>query len=354
MMSKVIRSTGPLLALLVAAAGALLVLYAWRLPPFTGSVETTENAYVKGQITVISPQLAGYVKRVAVQDYQTVKAGDLLVEIDDRIYEQRLQQAQATLEGQRANLTNADQTQRAAEARIRSGEAQIEAAQAALKTAQANADRILALREKSISTQAAADQAHLALDQARAGLRQAEAALDVARQDRQAIMVGRAALEAGVRNAEAAVQLATIDLQNTRILAPQDGKMGEIGVRLGQYVAAGTQLASLVPAQKWVIANFKENQLAGMKIGQPVTFTVDALRHAELSGHVQEFSPATGSEFSVLKADNATGNFTKIAQRLPVRIAIDQDQPLAAELAPGMSVVVNIDTAALSDTHQLR
>lgn len=346
MISKALRSPGSLIALLVAAAGALLVLYAWRLPPFGSAVESTENAYVKGQITIISPQLAGYVKEVAVQDFQTVKAGDLLVQIDERIYQKRLQQAQATLAGQRSNLANVDQSDRAAEARIRSGEAQIAGAQAALETAQSNADRILALREKAISTQTAADQANLALDQARAGLRQAEAALDVVKQDRQAIVVGRAGLEAAVRNAEAAVQLATIDLQNTRILAPQDGKMGEIGVRLGQYVAAGTQLASLVPAKKWVIANFKEDQLSGMKIGQPVTFTVDALRHAALAGHVQEFSPATGSEFSVLKADNATGNFTKIAQRLPVRIAIEQDQPLAADLAPGMSVVVKIDTAA--------
>ncbi len=345
-MSKAIRSPRALIALLVAAAGVLLVLYAWRLPPFASSVESTENAYVKGQVTIISPQLAGYVKEVAVQDFETVKAGDLIVQIDDRIYEQRLRQAQAALAGQRANLANADQSQRAAEARLRSGEALIASAQAAVETAEANAGRILALREKGISTQSAADQASLVLDQARASLRQAEAALDVARQDRQSIIVGRAGLEAAVRNAEAAVQLAAIDLQNTRILAPQDGKMGEIGVRLGQYVAVGTQLASLVPARKWVIANFKENQLPGMKVGQPVTFTVDALHHAPLTGHVQEFSPATGSEFSILKADNATGNFTKIAQRLPVRIAIDQDQPLAEDLAPGMSVIVSIDTAA--------
>lgn len=344
-MPKAIRSPGTLIALLVAAGGVLLVLYAWRLPPFASSVESTENAYVKGQVTIISPQLAGYVKKVAVQDFETVKAGDLIVQIDDRIYEQRVRQAQATLAGQRATLANADQSQRAAEARLRSGEAQIASAQAAVETAEANAGRILALREKGISTQSAADQASLVLDQARASLRQAEAALDVARQDRQSIIVGRAGLEAAVRNAEAAVQLAAIDLQNTRILAPQDGKMGEIGVRLGQYVAVGTQLASLVPARKWVIANFKENQLSGMKIGQPVTFTVDALHHASLTGHVQEFSPATGSEFSILKADNATGNFTKIAQRLPVRIAIDQDQPLTEDLAPGMSVIVSIDTA---------
>jgi len=345
-MLKSLRSPATLLALLVAVSGALLVLYAWKLPPFGSAVETTENAYVKGQVTIISPQLAGYVKTVAVQDYQSVKAGDLIVEIDDRIYDQKVKQAQAVLAGQKANLANADQSISAAKARIGSSQAQIASAQAALRTAEANADRVSSLLEKGISTQATGDQATQALDQARAGLRQAEAALEVSRQDLQSIVVNRQSLEASVENAKAAVQLATIDLQNTRVLAPQDGRLGEIGVRLGQYVAAGTQLASLVPARKWVVANFKETQLYGMKIGQPVSFTVDALRHQTLTGRIQEFSPATGAEFSVLKADNATGNFTKIAQRLPVRIAIDEGQPLAADLAPGMSVVVTIDTGA--------
>jgi multidrug resistance efflux pump len=348
-MLKSLRSPATLLALLVALCGALLVLYAWKLPPFHSSVETTENAYVKGQVTIISPQLAGYVKTVAVQDYQLVKAGDLIVQIDDRIYDQKVKQAQALLAGQKANLANADQSVRSAQARIGSSEAQIASAQAALRTAEATDDRISSLLEKHISTQATADQATQALDQARAGLRQAEAALEVSRQDLQSIVVNRQSLEAAVQNAEATVQLAEIDLQNTRILAPQDGRLGEIGVRLGQYVSAGTQLASLVPARKWVIANFKETQLYGMKIGQPVSFTVDALRHQTLTGHIQDFSPATGSEFSVLKADNATGNFTKIAQRLPVRVAIDDGQPLAAQLAPGMSVVVKIDTAATAE-----
>ncbi|SFJ21177.1 Multidrug resistance efflux pump [Bosea sp. OK403] len=348
-MLKSLRSPATLLALLVALCGALLVLYAWKLPPFRNAVETTENAYVKGQVTILSPQLAGYVKTVAVQDYQLVKAGDLIVQIDDRIYDQKVKQAQALLAGQKANLANADQSVRSAQAKIGSSEAQIASAQAALRTAEATSERINPLLEKGIATQATADQATQALDQARAGLRQAEAALEVSRQDLQSIVVNRQSLEAGVQNAEATVQLAEIDLQNTRILAPQDGRLGEIGVRLGQYVSAGTQLTSLVPVRKWVIANFKETQLYGMKLGQPVSFTVDALRHQTLTGHIQEFSPATGSEFSVLKADNATGNFTKIAQRLPVRIAIDDNQPLVAQLAPGMSVVVSIDTAAAAE-----
>jgi multidrug resistance efflux pump len=140
--------------------------------------------------------------------------------------------------------------------------------------------------------------------------------------------------------------LAEIDLQNTRITAPEDGQLGEVGARLGQYVSAGTQLLTLVPERIWVVANFKETQLPGMSVGQPVTFTVDALNHAALNGRIERFSPAAGSEFSVIRTDNATGNFTKVAQRVPVRISIDPGQALADRLVPGMSVVVSVDTNA--------
>jgi multidrug resistance efflux pump len=349
-MLKALRSPATYIILFTAVAGALLVLRAWRLPPFGSAVETTGNAYVRGQVTLISPQLAGYIKEVAVRDYQMVRAGDLILQIDDRIFRQKLEQARASLAGSKANLAGAEQAGRAAGARIRSCEAQITGAKAALRTAGVNTERVESLLQSGAASRSSADQARLELDRARTALQQAEAALEVARQDLQSIIVGRAGLEAAVKNAEAALALAEIDLENTRIVAPQDGKLGEIGARLGQYVSPGTQLAALVPGKKWVSANFKENQLSGMRVGQPVTFTVDAFRHARLTGRIEEFSPATGSEFSVLKADNATGNFTKIAQRVPVRIAIDEDQPLAADLVPGMSVVVSVDTSGPAKT----
>lgn len=333
------------IALLAGLAGALVILHAWQLPPFAGSVETTDNAYVRGQVTTISPQLAGYVTRVGVQDFEVVHAGDVLFEIDDRIFRQKLAQAESNRAIQIAKLENADQSQKAAEARITSSQAQLAAAEAALATTRTNGERIEALLKRGVAAQSSADQTRLALAQAEAARNQAAAALEVSEQDRQTIIVNRDSLKAGIAEADAAVRLAEIDLQNTRIRAPQDGRLGEIGVRLGQYVSAGSQLAALVPDRRWVIANFKENQIAAMQVGQPVSFTVDALRDATLTGTIESFSPAAGSEFSVLKADNATGNFTKIAQRLPVRIAIDPDQPLAADLAPGMSVVVRIDTA---------
>ena len=344
-MTRLFRSLSTYVALAIGLVGLTVILYAWRLPPFTSATETTENAYVRGQVTIIAPQLAGYVAEVPVQDFATVKQGDLLLRIDDRIFAQKLEQARASLAAQRAALANSDQARATAEARLRAAVANVASAEAALRTAEANWGRIEPLRERGVVSQTSTDQSQQALDQARASLTATNAAVDVARQDVQAAIVNRQSLVAAVEGAEAAVHLAEIDLQNTRILAPQDGRLGEVSARLGQYVSAGTQLMARVPAQTWVIANFKETQLAGKRVGQPVSFTVDALRHARLTGTIERFSPAAGSEFSVIRADNATGNFIKIAQRVPVRIAIDPGQPLAAELAPGMSVVVSVDTA---------
>jgi len=345
-MTRLFRSLSTYVALAIGLVGLAVILYAWRLPPFASAIETTENAYVRGQVTVIAPQLAGYVAEVPVQDFAVVKRGDLLLRIDDRIYAQKLEQARAGLAAQRATLANSDQTRAAAEARVRAAEANIASAEAALRTAEANWGRIEPLRERGVVSQTSTDQSQQALDQGRASLTASNAAAEVARQDVQTAIVNRQSLAAAVEGAEAAVHLAEIDLQNTRILAPQDGRLGEVSARLGQYVTAGTQLVALVPDQLWLIANFKETQLAGLRVGQPVSFTVDALQHARLSGHIERFSPAAGSEFSVIRPDNATGNFIKIAQRVPVRIAIDPGQPLAERLAPGLSVVVSVDTSA--------
>lgn len=345
-MTRILRSVSTYVALAIGLVGLGIILYAWRLPPFTSAVEVTENAYVRGQVTLIAPQLAGYVAEVPVQDFAAVKRGDLLLRIDDRIFTQKLEQARAGLAAQRAALANSDQSRAAAEARLRAAEANVASAEAALRTAEANWGRIEPLRERGVVSQTSTDQSQQALDQARAAITATNAAVDVARQDIQTAIVNRQSLVAAVEGAEAAVHLAEIDLSNTRITAPQDGRLGEVSARLGQYVSAGTQLMALVPDQVWVIANFKETQLAGMRTGQPVSFTVDALRHAVLTGKIERFSPAAGSEFSVIRPDNATGNFIKIAQRVPVRITVDPGQPLAERLAPGMSVVVSVDTSA--------
>ena len=333
-------------ALLVGLLGVLLVLYTWRLPPFTSSVQTTDDAYVRGLVTVVSPQVAGYIVDIPVQDYAPVREGQLLARIDDRIFQQRLAQARAQLSSAQASLANLDVQRRTKEASIEVARAGIDNAQAVLVKAQADERRLAPLIEANIQSRAQGDTLRAALRQAEAGLAQSQASETVAQQSLAETLATRPGLEAAVHNAEAAVHLAEIDLQNTNILAPRDGRLGEVGARLGQYVTAGTQITSVVPVLRWVVANYKETQLAGMQVGQPVAFRVDALQGARLTGRVERFSPATGSEFSVIRADNATGNFTKVAQRLPVRIAIDAGQPLSERLAPGMSVVVSIDTTS--------
>ncbi|MBP0494770.1 HlyD family secretion protein [Roseomonas indoligenes] len=342
--STLSRATIP--ALIVGVAAVLMVLYTWRLPPFTSTVEVTDDAYVRGQVTVISPQVAGYVVDIPVHDYATVKQGDLLARIDDRIYQARVAQARAQLASSEAALRNLDVQRGTKEAQVQVARAQVENAEAVLAKARADLRRIGPLIEQNIQSRASGDQLNAALRQGEAGLDQAHANEAVAQQSLAETLASRDNLQASVQAAEAAVHLAEIDLQNTRVTAPRDGMLGEVGARVGQYVSAGTQLTSLVPSLRWVVANYKETQLPGMRVGQPVTFRVDALQGATLTGRVERFSPATGSEFSVIRADNATGNFTKVAQRLPVRIAIDPGQPLADQLSPGMSVVVSIDTAA--------
>ncbi|SDY96364.1 HlyD family secretion protein [Pseudomonas salomonii] len=329
----------------IAIVGVLIVLYAWQLPPFSSAVETTENALVRGQVTIIGPQLSGYVYEVPVQDFQYVKAGDLLVRLDDRIYKQRLDQALAQLAVQKASLANVVQQRNSAEATIKLRQAALVDSQAQARKSTADLRRNEELISDGSVSRRELDVTRAANAQTIAAVAQAQANLEIARQDLQTVIVNRGSLEAAVASADAAVELARIDLSNTRIIAPRDGQLGQIGVRLGAYVNSGAQLMALVPPQLWVIANMKETQMDNVQVGQPVTFTVDALNHRKFHGTVQHISPATGSEFSLLQADNATGNFVKIAQRVPVRITVDPDQAESERLRPGLSVVVSIDTA---------
>ncbi len=343
----------------VALAGILVVLYAWELPPFRSAVQTTEDAYVRGSITIIAPKVDGYVAQVLVKDFDSVAAGQVLVRLDDANYQQKLEQARATLAAQEANLANFVQSKRAREAGVQSGEAAIATADAQRINSDAQlartiaderrvdalvADGSISVRERD-QTQGLLRQAEAVQKQAQAAALQARAGLAVARQDLEAVIVNRRVIEANVASARAAVRLAEIDLEHTNVRAPQAGRVGEIGVKLGQYATPGSQLMALVPATVWVIANFKEAQTARMATGQPASVRVDALGDEELHGHVESLAPATGSEFSVIRADNATGNFTKIPQRLPVRIVLDVPAADAGRLRPGLSVIAHVDTS---------
>ncbi|KRB50648.1 hemolysin secretion protein D [Phenylobacterium sp. Root700] len=338
------RAVVPIVA--AAIGGVLLVLFAWRLPPFDTGAQSTDNAYVRGNVTLISPKLDGYVTQVLVKDFMPVAAGQPLVTIDDRNYRQKVDQALASLASEKANLANWDQQRRRGEANISLVGSQGASARAALAKAQADYNRARPLVDKGWLAPTELDRLRLAVQQAQAAVGQADAQARVAREDLASVGVSRAALEAAVARAQAAVQLAQIDLQNTAIVAPVAGQVGEVGVKVGQYVAPGTQLMGLVPQTVWITANFKETQVADVAVGEPVRIRVDALPGVTLRGRVERIGPATGSEFAVIKPDNATGNFTKVVQRLPVRIAVEPNQEAAARLRPGMSAVVSIDTAA--------
>ncbi len=330
--------------LLVLIVGITIILWAWRIGPFHTAIEQTDNSYVKGKTTILSSQINGYIKDVLVKDFDQVKQGQVLMHIDATTYDQKVTQAVSGVEQAENSLANQTQA-------IAQRQADVVAAQAKLDQVKAQYDLSIAqlkryqqlggsgATSKSEQDKAAADaQNNLAL------LKQAQANILVAQEALKTAQVAQAGLKAQVNSAQAQLDQANTTKDYSTIVAPLDGQLGEVNPRVGQYVAAGTQLLYLIPKQTWVIANFKETQIANMKIGQKAYFTVDAMNHQKFTGHVEQISPAAGSEFSVLKPDNATGNFTKVVQRIAVRIAIDPNQKGIENLRPGMSVISSVDT----------
>lgn len=330
----------------IAAVGIGLIMWAWHIGPFDSTRVATDNAYVRGAITVLAPQVNGYVTEVLVKDFQYVKAGQELLRIDDRTYAERVRVAEGQVANAKAQLDNAEQTQAANTATLGATRASLAAAQAEQARARAEQARVDELAERGSVSLSERDRVRTSARLAAANVLKAQADIDIALQRVKGTAVSRGGLEAQVSVAQAQVALAKIDLANTVIRAPRDGQVSEATVRRGQYVTAGSQLLFLVPDTLWVVANFKEGQTWRMRIGQPARFTVDAFDGAALNGHVEQIAPATGSEFSVLRPDNASGNFTKVVQRLPIRIAIDPNQELAKRLRPGMSVTMEVDTGA--------
>jgi multidrug resistance efflux pump len=329
----------------VLVAGVLAVLAAWRLPPFTTPVQRTEDAYVYGHTTVISPEVSGYVWKVPVDDFEQVQASQVLVVIDPRTYQQQLEQARAQLKTAQTNLGNNAQNITRDEEEVVSRSAGISGAKASVDQTTAELRRTQDLvRDGSVSYREN-DANVAAVAAASARLQEAVAARHTAQATVLSTEVNGDALRAAVQGAQAQVDAAALQLERTVIHAPVSGQLSEIGVKVGQYVTNGTQLFFLVPPGYWVTANFKERETHGMRVGQRAWFTVDALGGAKVYGHVERLSPATGSQFTVLQPDNATGNFTKIPQRISVRIAVDPRQEIAARLKPGMSVEASVDTS---------
>ena len=333
-----------ILMFLVLIIGIGIILWAWKIGPFDSTVESTDNSYVKGKTTVLSSQINGYVKDVLVSDFDHVKKGQVLMHIDATTYDQKVTQAEAGVDQAQNNLSNQTQSIAQRKADIVAAEAKVKQARAAYQLSKAQQQRYQQLGDTGAASKSEQDKAFADTQNNLALLQQAQANVLVAKEALKTAKVAETGLKAQVTNAAAQLDQAQTTKNYSSIIAPMDGQLGEVNPRVGQYVAAGTQLLYLIPQQTWVTANFKETQIANMKIGQKAWFTVDALNHQKFTGHVEQISPAAGSEFSVLKADNATGNFTKVVQRIAVRIAIDPNQTGIENLRPGMSVISSVDT----------
>jgi len=309
-------------------------------------LETTDDAYVKADSTIIAPRVSGYIAEVAVSDNQPVKAGQLLARIDDRDFRTALDQAHADVAASEAAVRNLDAQLALQQPVIDQQAAEVDAAEANLKFAQQERTRYDELMKTGSGTVQRAQQTDAALRASDAQLQQGKAALIAARKKLEVLDSQRAQAVAQLAHARAVEQQASLNLSYTRITAPVDGTVGARSLRVGQYVQAGTQLMAVVPLEAvYVVANYKETQLTHVRSGQPVELVVDGFPGRRLHGHVDSLSPASGLEFALLPPDNATGNFTKVVQRVPVKIVLD-DHTLTGLLRPGMSAEPTIDTKA--------
>jgi membrane fusion protein, multidrug efflux system len=341
---KIVKRAIIAAALLAGVAfGADFGHHYWTVGRF---IESTDDAYVKADYTTVAPKVAGYIRQVLVNDNDTVKAGQVLARIDDRDFQAALLQAKADVKAAEAAVTNLDAQISLQQSIIGQARATLDASQASLAFAQSDADRAGRLISNGAGTQSRAEQSQSLKDQAAAAVERDQAAVVAAEHKVPVLQTQREQLLAQRDRAVAAAGQAELNLSYTDIVAAVDGTVGARSIRVGQYVTSGTQLMAVVPLHSvYVVANFKETQLTFVRPGQTVEIKVDSFPDVAIKGHVDSVSPASGLEFSLLPPDNATGNFTKIVQRIPVKIVIDDDR-LAGLLRSGMSVEPEVDTKA--------
>jgi membrane fusion protein (multidrug efflux system) len=362
----------PVLVLLLAAAVIITMTRDWNAWEGGRIEQVTDDAVVRGDLTPLSTKVAGIVRDVKVSDYQKVRAGDLLVELQDDDYQAQLAQGTAAVEAGKATIQNNRKQRELQDARIDKAlasvdqaKAQIAAAEAGINAVHADVVRTAAERtrqeallathattqqkvegavadEQRFAAQAASREADLA--QAKTALRGAEIGVETERRGKAVLESQDAQLMADLHAKEAGLTLAQVNLGYTKIHAPADGTVGERQVRAGQLVSPGTQVLTFVAETKWVQANYRETQLTHMKVGDPAEIHIDEYPGQTFRGKVQEIAPASGSQFSLLPPDNATGNFTKVVQRIPVKITLD-DATQAAKLRPGLSVSATVRTS---------
>lgn len=304
----------------------------------------TDDAVVSADYTLVAPKISGYIRSVNVSDNQQVKAGEVLATIDDQDYRVALETALANLQMSQAKLTSIQAQLDQQQANIAQQEASVSASQATLNYAGQNADRYRRLLKTGTATADEQQKSASVMQTAAAQLKQNQAAVVSARKEVGVLQASRKQAEANIAASQASVDQARLNLSYTRIVAPISGTVGQRAIRQGAWVSAGTRLLAVVPLQQsYVVANFLETQLANVSAGQPVSITVDALPSVTLRGHVDSIAPATGSTFAAISADNATGNYTKVVQRLPVKILLEPNQPELARLRVGMSVVPELE-----------
>jgi len=364
----------PTVVLILAGMLLFTILNKWNGWTGDAKKQTTDDAYLHADLTPLSTKVSGVVAKVSVSDYQHVRAGDLLVQLKDDDYQALVAQAEAGVAAAKAAIENNRRQEQLQESKIERALAAVEqakagilGAQSMIDAAQAGLGRTLPERRRQESLLASASttqqkveqavaeeegsQAKLAsskaeLEQSKAALSASEAAVEAERRGLSVLGSQASQLLADLAARKAALDAARSNLDYTRISAPSDGVVGERKVRPGQMVNPGTQVISLVEDDLWVEANYRETQLRRVAVGDAAEVKVDAFPDLVLRGKVSSLSPASGSQFSLLPPDNATGNFTKVTQRIPVRITLDPDTRIAGQLRPGMSVVATIDVAA--------
>ncbi len=328
-------------ALLIAAGGAWYGHHWWTVGRF---IESTDDAFVGGDITVLAPKVSGFIAAVGVTDNQLVHAGDLLLRLDDRDYRAALAKADAGVAAQQAKLVSNTANRRLQATMVTLAQAALDASAAQTVVTRFEVDRYRSLARDQFGSVQRYQQADAEAKKAVAADTQAHAAADAAERQLDVTDAARGEIEAALAAAVADKETARLTLSYTELRAPIDGAVGNRSAQIGAYVTPGAQLLSLVPARGlWVDANFKESQLAHIKPGMSVSVVADVLPGQVFYGRVASMAPATGAMFSVLPAENATGNFTKIVQRVPVRVLLDGDANRLGSLRPGLSVTASVD-----------
>lgn len=335
-------------------AVAIAIYIAWYVAGhwdrWTGAAryETTDDAFISGDVTPLAAKVSGYIKSVAVNDFELVKKGQLIVEIDPADYNAALVQAQANVSAAQANLANLANQKDVQRSLIRQAEATIDATNADLNRYNLESERQRNLLKTGVAgTPQGVEQADDNAKRTAAQLELNKAQLTQQKAILASLDVEQVQLEAQVRAAKAQAALAQNNVGYTRIVSPVNGLVGQRLVRPGQFVNIGTQVIAVVTLPEiWVVANYKETQMTNIRLGQSATIHVDAFPDLKLTGHVDSWSPGTGSTFALLPPDNATGNFTKVVQRVPVKIVLDHHPALGTLVRPGMSVEATIDTGA--------